>query len=420
MMMIRTLSAIALTGLLAMPGVVMAQDADKKQEETAKDVLRDAVDPYAPGKERARFLKAAGVDTELSDQEFKANANQENPFVRSYDKWSAILIFDKNGDKKIDWFEANSYRRGLIGAVLKKYDKDTNRRLTGQERDQANKDLAAGKAPRPLKTAASTNTQPNLPDPGQRPRTDNPDREARREQMRDRFRRLQKGEITDEERKAAAGFLVQGRSRLIDRFDKNGDGVLDQAERAEAESNRRGRFILKADDLGMKHFDENGDGKLSDDEAAGLVKFGEDLAQMGAKWDVKFNDADGDGQVTREERQAMAGRMRMVGISMLPKAMKWADLDGSGDVSAEERQQIAKNVEKAIDGKVKQWTEDFDANGDGRLSVNERGALVEGMNSDIDKRYSRADKNGDGKLDNTEMASMLEELAGEFGVKPKE
>ncbi len=417
--MIRTLSAIALTGLLVLPVAVMAQDADKKQDEKAKDVLRDAVDPYAPGKERARFLKAAGVDTELSDQEFKANANQDNSFVRIYDKWSAMLIFDKNGDKKIDRFEANSYRRGLQGAILKKYDKDTNRRLTGQERDQANKDLAAGKVPRPIKTASSTTTEPNLPDPSQRRPFDNPDREARREQRREIFRRLQKGEITDAERKLAAGFVLQGRSRMVDQFDKNGDGVLDQAERAEAQASRRGKWWLKADDLGMKHFDENGDGKLSDDEAAGLVKFGEQLAQMGAKWDVKFSDADGDGQVSREERQLMARRLQMVGIMMLPKAMQWGDFDGDGQTTGEEWQQMAKNVEKAADANIKRWTEEFDGNGDGRLDANERAALVQGINKDIDRRYSQADKNGDGKLDNLEISSLIEGYAAEWGVKPK-
>ena len=61
----------------------------------------------------------------------------------------------------------------------------------------------------------------------------------------------------------------------------------------------------------------------------------------------------------------------------------------------------------------------YDSNGDGRLNVTEREELIEGVNKDIAARYERHDKDGDGKLSNEEIASMAEELAAEWGVKPQ-
>ena len=101
------------------------QAQDKKPEEkkassseATTDVLKDAVDPFVPGKERARFLKAAGVDTELDAKEFAANAKVADGFARAFDKWSNLILFDRNSDKKIDWFEANAYRRAVRAAPL--------------------------------------------------------------------------------------------------------------------------------------------------------------------------------------------------------------------------------------------------------------------------------------------------------------
>ena len=112
--MSKSILALTLAGLLAIPVGISAQDDAKKSADgPVADVIKDAIDPYVPGKERARFLKAAGVDTELDADEFKTNAAQKDSFVRKYDKWSAILAFDKNNDKNIDWFEANSYRKGI-------------------------------------------------------------------------------------------------------------------------------------------------------------------------------------------------------------------------------------------------------------------------------------------------------------------
>ena len=104
---------------LASVGIALAADedkaADKKGEPAAQlvDLLKDAVDPYVPGEQRQLFLKAAGVDTELDEKEFNADAEKEKSFVRSFDKWSQLVRFDVNGNKKLDWFECDQYRRAV-------------------------------------------------------------------------------------------------------------------------------------------------------------------------------------------------------------------------------------------------------------------------------------------------------------------
>ena len=118
---------------------------------------------YNPVAERIRFFAAAGKDSELDAGEFTANRGKGAGFVRKTDNWSAMLRFDKDKNKTIDWFEADAYRRSLdttprvrvttiagepIGTaspgrplswteLTRKYDKDGNGKLTGSERTAA-------------------------------------------------------------------------------------------------------------------------------------------------------------------------------------------------------------------------------------------------------------------------------------------
>ena len=118
---------------------------------------------YNPVAERIRFFAAAGKDSELDAGEFTANRGKPDGFIRKTESWSAMLRFDKDKSKTIDWFEADAYRRSLdttprvrvttlggaaIGAaapgrpmtwteLTRKYDKDGNGKLTGSERTAA-------------------------------------------------------------------------------------------------------------------------------------------------------------------------------------------------------------------------------------------------------------------------------------------
>ena len=133
--MFKPISMITAGLLLAGSAQVFA--ADEKAEPTDKvaDLLNDAIDPYVPGNERGKFLKLAGVDSELDQDEFEAGAKIEDSFVRGFDRWASVAPFDKNGNKKVDWFEVDAYRRDLRARMMAEYDKNKDGKLEGAERD---------------------------------------------------------------------------------------------------------------------------------------------------------------------------------------------------------------------------------------------------------------------------------------------
>ena len=412
-------AALAVSMFIAFP--CLAADENKPTKPAPPEVMKDAVDPYTPGKERTRFLTAAGVDSELTETEFDAATDADASFVRQYDHWSSLKSFDKNKDKNIDWFEADSYRRALRKAVLTKYDENKDNKLTGDERAAANKDLARGNIPKIIATSGGSAGPGPAPGVGEEnPRPDRGERfRGRRGRFIERFDKDGDGELSQEEREAMAVTMIkEGRERQVRKWDEDGDGLLNEAEREKVMQDRGDQWWLKIDDLGMKHFDADNDGKLSDQESQDIVAFGKQLQDMGKKWELEFLDSNGDGEITAEERQAMRGRMQMVGISMLPKAMTWFDQNGDGRVDQDEREDAMFTVEKAARRNIKMWTDKFDGNGDGRLDPAERKKLVGGIDKDIAQRYARHDKDGDGQLSNTEIASWLEEAAEEWGVKP--
>lgn len=112
----------------------------------------------------------------------------------------------------------------------------------------------------------------------------------------------------DEDEKAAAHAMSrkegagegEGRKQMLKRFDKDGDGQLNEAERAEA---KKAREMLEKNGGGgkfreqvLKKFDKDGDGQLNDTERAEAEKF---RAEQ-----LKKFDADGDGQLNDTEKEA--------------------------------------------------------------------------------------------------------------------
>jgi len=97
-----------------------------------------------------------------------------------------------------------------------------------------------------------------------------------------------------------AGRMKKNYQELIKRFDQNGDGRLDDAERAEAEKARelieKNRGAGKFREQLRRRFDQDGDGRLDDRERAAAEKFHAEQ--------VKKFDRDGDGQLNDAEREA--------------------------------------------------------------------------------------------------------------------
>jgi hypothetical protein len=114
---------------------------------------------------------------------------------------------------------------------------------------------------------------------------------------------------------------------ILKRFDKNGDGKLDEDEQAEAHEvmlkEQMGREAAKTagPDGGQQYrakmlemFDKNHDGRLDDDERAEARKYAAEHGFAdGAAELVKRFDKDGDGKLNVEETTALLTFLRQVG-----------------------------------------------------------------------------------------------------------
>ncbi len=120
--------------------------------------------------------------------------------------------------------------------------------------------------------------------------------------------------------------------KVLEKFDKDGDGTLSDEEMAAAKQAREERIRAL-----LAEYDRDGDGQLSDEEKA--------VAKVDMRWDgrripekflAKF-DKDGDGQLSDEEmtaaKEAIRAKMEERRKEMLAKF----DKDGDGQLSQEER-----------------------------------------------------------------------------------
>ncbi len=152
---------------------------------------------------------------------------------------------------------------------------------------------------------------------------------------------------------------IKTRIQLMKRFDKNGDGKLDEEERAEAKK----ALSEKAADLKdmrlkfakniIAKYDKNGDNKLDEEELVAFLEehrrnFDADRQNRNrrraftppkevlAKW-----DKDGDGQLSREERRAMFEDARQRRAALINKY----DTDKDGKLSDAERNNLIQDPE---------------------------------------------------------------------------
>ena len=404
-------------------GSVAADDGQSAASSAAvqpgPDLLGGIV-PYVPGRERGRFLQSAGVDNELQESELVSG----QAFARVFDKWAAIRQFDANSNGAIDWFEADSYRKALRDALIAQYDVDKSGKLDAKERDEANRDLAAGKVPPLNRDRSATPARPGAPAspaPGNTNPFFNFGQPAQPGQLPPQLMQMLDtdgdGQLSKDERVAGIrSFRDRGWQWALSQYDKDGDGKVSDDERAAAPPPVR--FIMKLDDLGLRDFDEDGDGQLSDAEYGALDDYFQKWMKISEQNTLKMADTDGDGQLSPAEQAALGTKMQAVMFQMLPRAMNWADSNGDGQASPEEWMGLFENFSNGFDRQIDRYTQQFDANGDGRLNAAERDALIAGSQEEEAARYRRHDKDGDGQLNVAEMLAAFEEAAEEWGVKP--
>lgn len=104
-----------------------------------------------------------------------------------------------------------------------------------------------------------------------------PELNARQRELLEKFDKNHDGRIDDEEKLAAraymrgmAGAPKERYKKTLKLFDKDGDGKLDDAERAEAEKARE-EFQANREAV-LAKFDKDHDGVLNDEERAAAVK----------------------------------------------------------------------------------------------------------------------------------------------------
>jgi len=322
--MTRTLLALVLVALIAAP--CLAAEAKPKPDTTATTKKPPTVSKprFNPAAERIKFLKAAGVDGELTKAEFTADQGKAGGFVRKTDTWTAISKYDKANPKKngtIDWFEAAAYRRSAT-----------------------------------IKSATVTilgTTDPATPG-GRNPRGGDRGRggPGGRGGFRPSEEALEKFDANKNGRLDRDEMGAYFRQRMIDRYDTSGDGKIDDNERAAARAAWEKRRAEQREQMYIRRFDKNGDGKLTTDaeKAAYAAQLEED----------KTRDAE------RQKRRA--------------EFMEKYDLDKSGNIDTDkEREAIRTGMRARMEERRKEMEKRYDTDGTPGLSEAETAKMREDM-----------------------------------------
>ena len=329
--MTRTLLALVLVALIAAP-CLAAEEAPKPNASSTVKAPPTTVKPkpkYNPVAERAKFFKAAGVDSELDSKEFAANQGQKGAFVRKGDSWGAISKYDKSKNGKIDWFEADAYRRALtigkkevtITTIIPDNPPVTPRRGgpagggRGGDRGRGGFQPSAG-------DLAKFDTNKNGRIDGDELR---PYFEARRNEFRRRMEaRLdtnKDGKVSDAERQAARAAdekrRAEERAKMhFRRFDADRDGKLNEKEQAAhdkhiEEDKARDAEREKRRAAFMAEFDTNKNGRIDEGaerEAAGAA-MRKRMEERRREMEKQF-DEDKDGKLSEAETAKMREEMR--------------------------------------------------------------------------------------------------------------
>ena len=127
-------------------------------------------------------------------------------------------------------------------------------------------------------------------------------------------------------------------------------------------------------------------------------------------------DFDGDGILSREERDAMRRALR-------DEMMAEIDLDGDGEISREERM-AARQARFENSERGQELMRQFDADGNGVLSEDEQAAMDAYQQEQREQRraedLARYDADGDGELSREERRTQREEQRQEWGNRMEE
>ncbi|HOD82659.1 MAG: EF hand [Planctomycetes bacterium ADurb.Bin126] len=427
--------------LIVAAGALRGQ-AQESSAPAAVDHCAGRVDPYDPTAQRNLFFTAAGVDNELTAEEFAASRGRAG-LAAVFDKWERMIQFDKNNNKTLDWFEVDAYRREVRRLVLDAFDENKDGRLTGAEREAANKSLAAGKVPGLERRLAAG---PSGRDAG--PGSDN--WEQRRAEMIKRHDKDGDGKLNETERRAAleeyrarreqehrAEAAPFGPSEPITRYDDikpppdapagregrggesgegRGGGGMFARRPGESDAERQARVDRTRErrrEETIRKFDADGDGRIVGSEREALAEQARTNMEAAAlQWGLRDFDGDGDGRLDEKElaeAEEYGKKIMNVGQQLRDRMM---DRDGDGKISEEERRQAGEQMREAGLKLLGQAPRYMDNDGDGKISPEERKEfqtrVTSGLIRYMDEFGLKYDQNRDGRLDQAEREKVVE------------
>ena len=316
---------------LAASACIAAEEATKAQPKSNASSTVTKAPHYNPVAERAKFFTAAGKDSELDAKEFAVAQGKPNSFVRKTDTWDALVKFDKNGNKTIDWFEADAYRRGQ------------------QAKPKATITTIDGK---PIQPDQRPDSGRGGDDRGRGRGGWTPDPETLK-----KFDKNGNGQIDGEERRAYyEARRAEYQKRMLEQYDKNKDGKIDDDERKAMYEAYRARRAEEQKKRHFERFDADKDGKLNAEEQAALEKH-----------EAEHRERDAREQAQREKRRA--------------EFMKIHDKDGDGELSEKEREGIREYYRKRMEERRAEALKKYDKDGDGKLSDEERREMYRAFRS---------------------------------------
>ena len=396
----------------------------------APDYVKPLLEDSDAARERTKFLAAAGVDNELDANEFQADKAKGEGFVRRFERWRNLLRHDRNGNRMIDWSEAEAYRQDLRKRVVEEFDENKDGKLAGAERDGANRALARGWSGQEEAILAAGQGRPGAgagtPGAGGMPAgvgRVRPGPQLDRQELIDKYDKDGDGQLSDEERQAAVkDFQEEQRREMLKKYDKDGDGELNAEESAAMRDDMRQQaqpWKQMTDRLAARLFDADEEDQLTEQGKAEAKEFQKQFQELGKEYDRRFNDLDGDGNVTQEERKQVAAEWRGQALRMIGLGMKYMDADGDGRISPEEREAFTVRIRTGLEKWANKFIDKYDLDGDGKLNAEERAELLKGLKYTIDQRIKKYDTEDTGRLTPPQAIRMLEDFAQEIGVAPK-
>lgn len=170
-------------------------------------------------------------------------------------------------------------------------------------------------------------------------------------------------------------------ARAIERFDSDGDGVLNETERAAAHA------------------------AFAEEHPEAAARAAKMRERFMARWDT-----DGDGAMSEAEREAFRGHARAERERFHADMLERFDADGDGALSDSERREARETHRAKMRERHEAMLAEFDADRDGRLNREEREAARPSLEARfLSHRNMRAlDANHDRAIDKAEIARGVE------------